>query len=244
MAAAIGGESSSSGPGDRWASRASRQPPGERRISNNSLAEDGKFQQTDAALRWRVSLGLGGCRRRSKNEGHMLMLIPITAESKAGDGVIFYLRTQSAAPPRCVAETSSRHTGCPACLDVLRYNRSYGRIFSEAIPERQTLSRDCSRGVHVCCSRLAESISWIYVDTLRLSNEMCGGGLTETDGGDYRISDCKAGRQIGRGEGLISELLIRHSSSALQKRGGNRASLRQDSHRFLHLHCLLVRANA
>lgn len=29
----------------------------------------------------------------------MLMLIPITAESKAGDGVRFYLRTQSAAPP-------------------------------------------------------------------------------------------------------------------------------------------------
>lgn len=124
-----------------------------------------------------------------------------------------------------MAETSSRHTGCPACLDVRRYNRSYGRIFSEAIPERQTLSCDCSRGVHVCCSRLAESISWIYVDTLRLSNEMCGGGLTETDGGDYRISDCKAGRQIGRGEGLISKLLIRHSSSAPQKRGGNRASL-------------------
>lgn len=82
------------------------------------------------------------------------------------------------------------------------------------------------------------------MDPLLLSNEMCGEGLTETDGGDYRISDCKAGRQIGRGGGaLISELLIRRSSSALQKRGGNRASLRQGDHRFLHLHCLLVRAH-
>lgn len=32
---------------------------------------------------------------------------------------------------------------------------------------------------------------------------MCGEGLTETDGEDYRISDCKAGRQSlgGRGGG-------------------------------------------
>lgn len=33
------------------------------------------------------------------------------------------------------------------------------------------------------------------MDTLLLPNEMCGEGLTETDGEDYRISDCKAGRQ-------------------------------------------------
>ena len=40
---------------------------------------------------------------------------------------------------------------------------------------------------------------------------MCGEGLTATDGEDYRICDCKADRQPV-GEGLISELLIQHSS--------------------------------
>lgn len=166
----------------------------------------------------------------------MLMLIPITAESKAGDGVRFYLRPQSEAP--LPARLKSLHRAARAAPPALMCAGT-----AEFFQKRQTLSSDCSRGVHVCCSRLAESISWIYVDTLLLSNEMCGEGLTETDGGDYRISDCKAGRHIGRGGGaLISELLIRHSSSALQKRGGNRACLRQGNHRFLHLRCLLVRA--
>ena len=49
------------------------------------------------------------------------------------------------------------------------------------------------------------------MDTLLLSNEMCGEGLTETDGEDYGISDFKADRQSG-GEGLISEPLIHHPS--------------------------------
>lgn len=73
------------------------------------------------------------------------------------------------------------------------------------------------------------------MDTLLVSNEMCGEGLTETDGEDYRISDCKAGRQQ-IGEGLISELVIRHSSLSLEK-GRNRTSLNQDNNHFLHLHC-------
>lgn len=37
------------------------------------------------------------------------------------------------------------------------------------------------------------------MDTLLLSNEMCGEGLTETDGKDYRISHCKACRQSAWG---------------------------------------------
>lgn len=32
------------------------------------------------------------------------------------------------------------------------------------------------------------------MDTLLLPNEMCGEGLTQTDGEDYRIPDCEAGR--------------------------------------------------
>lgn len=30
------------------------------------------------------------------------------------------------------------------------------------------------------------------MDALLLSNEMCAKGLTETEGEDYRISDCQA----------------------------------------------------
>lgn len=73
------------------------------------------------------------------------------------------------------------------------------------------------------------------MDTLLLSNEMCGEGLTETDGGDYRISDCMAGRQ-SVGEGLISELLIHHSSFTLEERRKSCASLNQNNNRFLYLH--------
>lgn len=40
------------------------------------------------------------------------------------------------------------------------------------------------------------------MDTLLVSNEMCGEGLTETDGADYQISDCKLDRQLV-GEGHI-----------------------------------------
>lgn len=70
------------------------------------------------------------------------------------------------------------------------------------------------------------------MDTLLVSNEMCGEGLRETDGEDYRISDCKADRQLV-GEGLISELLIHHSS---ERKRRNHASLNQDGDHFLHLH--------
>lgn len=73
------------------------------------------------------------------------------------------------------------------------------------------------------------------MDTLLLSNEMCGEGLTETDGEDYRISDCKAGRQ-SVGEGLISELLIHHSSFTPEKRRKNHTSFNQDNDHFLYLH--------
>ncbi len=73
------------------------------------------------------------------------------------------------------------------------------------------------------------------MDTLLVSNEMCGEGLTETDGEDYRISDCKAGRQ-SVGVGLISEPLIHHSPFCLERRRKNYTSLNQDSDHFLHLH--------
>lgn len=43
------------------------------------------------------------------------------------------------------------------------------------------------------------------MDTLLLPNEMCGEGLTETDGEDNRISDCKAGRQSFGGGGGSSQ---------------------------------------
>lgn len=73
------------------------------------------------------------------------------------------------------------------------------------------------------------------MDTLLLPNEMCGEGLTQTDGEDYRISDCEAGRQSAGG-GLISELLIRHSSFAPEEWRKNTTSLNQDNDHFLHLH--------
>lgn len=73
------------------------------------------------------------------------------------------------------------------------------------------------------------------MDILLVSNEMCGEGLREADGEDYWISDCKADRQLV-GEGLISELLIHHSSFTLERRRRNHASLNQDDDHFLYLH--------
>lgn len=52
------------------------------------------------------------------------------------------------------------------------------------------------------------------MDTLLLPNEMCGEGLTQTDGEDYRIPDCEAGRQSAGGGahlGAADPSLIRRS---------------------------------
>lgn len=64
---------------------------------------------------------------------------------------------------------------------------------------------------------------------------MCGEGLTETDGEDYRISDCKADKHLV-GEGLISELQIHHLYFTLEKRRKNHLSFNQDNNHFLYLH--------
>lgn len=48
---------------------------------------------------------------------------------------------------------------------------------------------------------------------------MWRGGLTATDGEDYRLSDCEADRQLG-GEGLISELLIHQHMLHSREAGG------------------------
>lgn len=83
---------------------------------------------------------------------------------------------------------------------------------------------------------MAESISWIYTDTLLLSNEMCGEGLTETDGEDYRISDCKADRQlVGDGAHLraTDPSLMLHSREEVEE---PHTPLNQDNHHFLYLH--------